>query len=78
MLTRVWDQQKEFDAILANRQVVARLNELEDLVADAARRRREAGGESGEPPVAYADLSSPLLTYPIYQTIPILTMDLFD
>ncbi|KAJ4304182.1 hypothetical protein N0V88_001794 [Collariella sp. IMI 366227] len=33
---------KEFESIMANRQVVARLNELEALVADAAKRRREA------------------------------------
>ncbi|KXX73909.1 hypothetical protein MMYC01_209047, partial [Madurella mycetomatis] len=42
---------KEFETILANRQVVTRLNELEELVADAARRRREAG-DTREIPVA--------------------------
>lgn len=39
---------------MANRQVVARLNELEGLVSDAARRRIEAG--DSEPPVAYVAL----------------------
>ncbi|KAL2137166.1 hypothetical protein VTI74DRAFT_7713 [Chaetomium olivicolor] len=42
---------KEFEAIMVNRQVVARLNELETLVADAAKRRREAEDPSN-PPVA--------------------------
>ncbi|KAK4156743.1 Nnf1-domain-containing protein [Chaetomidium leptoderma] len=42
---------EEFETIMANRQVVARLNELEGLVGDAARRRAEAG-RAGEPPIA--------------------------
>jgi hypothetical protein len=41
--------QKEFDSIQQARDVVAKLNELEALVADADRRRKEAGG--GEPPI---------------------------
>ncbi|KAK4252080.1 Nnf1-domain-containing protein [Corynascus novoguineensis] len=43
--------QKEFETIMANRQVVARLNELEALVSDAARRRAEADNPNS-PPVA--------------------------
>lgn len=39
---------REFDAVLAARGVVARLNELEVLVAEAARRREEAEA-AGEP-----------------------------
>ncbi|KAL2164222.1 hypothetical protein VTH06DRAFT_3438 [Thermothelomyces fergusii] len=42
---------KEFETIMANRQVVERLNELEALVSDAARRRREAE-DPNKPPVA--------------------------
>ncbi|KAK3313528.1 Nnf1-domain-containing protein [Apodospora peruviana] len=41
---------KEFDSILQNRNVVAKLNELESLVSDAARRKAELGGGT-EPPV---------------------------
>lgn len=52
MLTMPSHKKKEFETILANRQVVARLNELEELVADATRRRREAG-DTREAPVAY-------------------------
>ncbi|KAH6849983.1 Nnf1-domain-containing protein [Chaetomium sp. MPI-CAGE-AT-0009] len=40
---------KEFETIMANRQVVARLNELEDLVGDATRRRMEADDPSSPP-----------------------------
>ncbi|AEO57966.1 hypothetical protein MYCTH_2126987 [Thermothelomyces thermophilus ATCC 42464] len=43
--------QKEFETIMANRQVVERLNELEALVSDAARRRMEAD-DPNKPPVA--------------------------
>ena len=39
--------QKEFETILQNRAVVPKLNELESLFSDAARRR----DEGGEPPV---------------------------
>ena len=39
---------------MTNRQVVARLNELESLVADATRRRLEAPDPTS-PPVAYAN-----------------------
>ncbi|KAK4123376.1 Nnf1-domain-containing protein [Parathielavia appendiculata] len=42
---------KEFETIMANRQVVARLNELEALVADATRRRMDSTDPSS-PPVA--------------------------
>ncbi|ORY69896.1 Nnf1-domain-containing protein [Pseudomassariella vexata] len=44
---------KEFDSILANRNVVAKLNELEGLVSEAGRRRDEGGfvGEEREVPV---------------------------
>jgi hypothetical protein len=54
---RVYDSQlttpqKEFETIMTNRQVVARLNELEALVADATRRRLESTDPSS-PPVAY-------------------------
>ncbi|KAK4031914.1 Nnf1-domain-containing protein [Parachaetomium inaequale] len=42
---------REFETIMANRQVVARLNELEDLVNDAARRRMESD-HPNSPPVA--------------------------
>ncbi|KAK3302380.1 Nnf1-domain-containing protein [Chaetomium strumarium] len=42
---------REFETIMSNRQVVARLNELEGLVGDAARRRLEAG-DGAAPPVA--------------------------
>jgi kinetochore protein NNF1 len=34
---------KEFDSILQNRNVVAKLNELESLISQAERRRDEAG-----------------------------------
>lgn len=37
----------EFRIILDERQVVARLNELESLAADAARRKAEAGDHVG-------------------------------
>ncbi|KAI1828412.1 Nnf1-domain-containing protein [Xylaria intraflava] len=42
--------QKEFDSIQQSRNVVAKLNELESLVSEAARRRKEAG-EDGEAPL---------------------------
>ncbi|KAL2140807.1 hypothetical protein VTI28DRAFT_3241 [Corynascus sepedonium] len=48
-LGSLWN--KEFETIMANRQVVARLNELEALVSDAARRRAEAD-DPNSPPVA--------------------------
>ncbi|KAL2156376.1 hypothetical protein VTH82DRAFT_1121 [Thermothelomyces myriococcoides] len=48
-LGSLWN--KEFETIMANRQVVERLNELEALVSDAARRRREAE-DPNKPPVA--------------------------
>ena len=51
--TQLTTSQKEFEAIMANRQVVARLNELESLVADATRRRLEAPDPTS-PPVPYA------------------------
>ncbi|KAI1187024.1 Nnf1-domain-containing protein [Nemania serpens] len=41
---------KEFDSVQQSRNVVAKLNELESLVSEAARRRKEAG-EGVEPPV---------------------------
>lgn len=41
---------KEFESILAARQVVPKLNELEGLEADAGRRRREEGGEQQPTP----------------------------
>ncbi|KAI0598555.1 Nnf1-domain-containing protein [Biscogniauxia sp. FL1348] len=41
---------KEFDSILQARNAVAKLNELENLVGEAERRREEAG-EDAEPPV---------------------------
>jgi hypothetical protein len=46
---------------MSNRQVVARLNELEGLVGDAARRRLEAG-DGAAPPVAYVVPFSPLVS----------------
>ncbi|KAJ8120194.1 hypothetical protein O1611_g10427 [Lasiodiplodia mahajangana] len=42
--------QKEFDSVQQSRNVVAKLNELESLVSEAERRRREAG-DGVEPPV---------------------------
>ncbi|KAI2638284.1 Nnf1-domain-containing protein [Xylaria nigripes] len=43
---------KEFDSIQQSRNVVAKLNELESLVSEAARRRKEADDDAdGEPPV---------------------------
>ncbi|KAK5627539.1 hypothetical protein RRF57_003254 [Xylaria bambusicola] len=43
---------KEFDSIQQSRNVVAKLNELESLVSEAERRRREAGEDDGvDPPV---------------------------
>ncbi|KAI1437749.1 Nnf1-domain-containing protein [Xylaria sp. CBS 124048] len=42
--------QKEFESIQQSRNVVAKLNELESLVSEAARRRKEAG-EDGEAPL---------------------------
>ncbi|KAI1173924.1 Nnf1-domain-containing protein [Nemania sp. FL0916] len=41
---------KEFDSVQQSRNVVAKLNELETLVSEAERRRREAG-EGVDPPV---------------------------
>lgn len=43
---------KEFDAILTNRQVVPKLNELEGLVSEAVGRRK-ATTDGGDPPVPY-------------------------
>ena len=43
--------QKEFDSIQQSRNVVAKLNELESLVSEAERRRREAGRDGVDPPV---------------------------
>ncbi|KAL8842642.1 MAG: hypothetical protein Q9170_000417 [Blastenia crenularia] len=57
-LTSIWQQittkveasaKKEFEDIMAERDVVAGLNELERLVAEA-RSRRKRGAEAGEPP----------------------------
>ncbi|KAK4135284.1 Nnf1-domain-containing protein [Trichocladium antarcticum] len=42
---------KEFETILHNRAVVARLNELESLVADAARRRQDQDPTDPPPPI---------------------------
>ncbi|KAK3692950.1 Nnf1-domain-containing protein [Podospora appendiculata] len=42
---------KEFDSILENRNVVAKLNELESLVSDAARRKADGGGADATTPV---------------------------
>ncbi|KAL1843695.1 hypothetical protein VTJ49DRAFT_395 [Mycothermus thermophilus] len=52
---------REFESILQSRQVVARLNELEALVADATRRRVEARG--GEAPVAPHTLPAPTVLH---------------
>ncbi|KAJ6446612.1 mind kinetochore complex component protein [Purpureocillium lavendulum] len=41
--------EKEFDNILAARQVVPRLNELEDLIADASSRRASSSAEDPQP-----------------------------
>lgn len=41
--------EKEFDNIMASRQVVPKLNELEGLIADASQRRKAAGGVDPEP-----------------------------
>lgn len=43
---------KEFDLIMANRNVVAKLNELEGLVADATIRREENCDTPGPGPIA--------------------------
>ncbi|KAK3295680.1 Nnf1-domain-containing protein [Chaetomium fimeti] len=51
---------KEFETIMANRQVVARLNELEELVGDATRRRMEADDPSS-PPVPPHTLPAPTI-----------------
>ncbi|KAI1423593.1 Nnf1-domain-containing protein [Xylaria sp. FL1777] len=40
---------KEFDSIQQSRNVVAKLNELESLVSEAERRRKEAGGGADAP-----------------------------
>ncbi|EGO58264.1 hypothetical protein NEUTE1DRAFT_122534 [Neurospora tetrasperma FGSC 2508] len=42
---------KEFNSILQTRQVVPKLNELETLVGEANKRKREAGGDDATPPV---------------------------
>ncbi|KKF97105.1 Nnf1 [Ceratocystis platani] len=44
---------KEFDKIMASRQVVPKLNELENLVSEAASRRvvGDGVGESAQPPI---------------------------
>ncbi|KAI1348298.1 Nnf1-domain-containing protein [Xylaria sp. FL0043] len=42
---------KEFDSIQQSRNVVAKLNELESLVSEAERRRKEAGEGGADPPV---------------------------
>ncbi|KAJ2968605.1 hypothetical protein NUW58_g10187 [Xylaria curta] len=42
---------KEFDSIQQARNVVARLNELETLVSEAERKRKEAGDGGDEPPI---------------------------
>ncbi|KAI1368425.1 Nnf1-domain-containing protein [Xylaria arbuscula] len=42
---------KEFDSIQQSRNVVAKLNELESLVSEAERRRKEAGDDGVDPPV---------------------------
>ncbi|KHE78749.1 hypothetical protein GE21DRAFT_1277370, partial [Neurospora crassa] len=42
---------KEFNSILHTRQVVPKLNELETLVGEANKRKREAGGDDATPPV---------------------------
>ncbi|KAI1125225.1 hypothetical protein F5Y10DRAFT_268369 [Nemania abortiva] len=41
---------KEFDSVQQSRNVVAKLNELESLVSEAERRRKE-GGDKVDPPV---------------------------
>ncbi|KAH6636279.1 Nnf1-domain-containing protein [Chaetomium tenue] len=53
---------KEFETIMANRQVVARLNELEELVSDAARRRIESDDPSS-PPVPPHTLPAPTILH---------------
>ncbi|KAF6830049.1 mind kinetochore complex component [Colletotrichum plurivorum] len=40
---------KDFQAILVDRDVIRKLNELESLVSDAERRRRESGEDAEEP-----------------------------
>ncbi|KAF6817170.1 mind kinetochore complex component [Colletotrichum sojae] len=40
---------KDFQAILVDRDVIRKLNELESLVSDAERRRRESGDDAEEP-----------------------------
>ncbi|KAM7193273.1 Nnf1 domain containing protein [Naviculisporaceae sp. PSN 640] len=50
MVERLGQQcNKEFDSILQNRNVVAKLNELESLVSDASRRRTESGPDVNPP-----------------------------
>lgn len=43
MLIRRVDLQREFQSIFEQRQVVAKLNELESLIGEASRRKDEAG-----------------------------------
>lgn len=41
--------QREFEAIMTNRNVVPKLNELESLISDASRRRDEKGALAEAP-----------------------------
>ncbi|KAK0621451.1 hypothetical protein B0T17DRAFT_508800 [Bombardia bombarda] len=58
---------KEFNSVLENRNVVAKLNELESLVSDAARRKAEvmsnaaSSGRAAEPPVPPHTLPAPVV-----------------
>ncbi|KAG7051711.1 mind kinetochore complex component [Colletotrichum scovillei] len=49
---------KDFQSILADRDVIRKLNELENLVSDADRRRQE-GGSDVEEPIPYVTLFLP-------------------
>ncbi|GJC80654.1 hypothetical protein ColLi_03492 [Colletotrichum liriopes] len=49
-LTTTDRMQKDFQSILVDRDVIRKLNDFENLVSDAERRRQESG-DSGEEPV---------------------------
>jgi len=55
--------QEEFERVLQNRNVVPKLNELESIFSDAAR-RREGHPEGQPPPIPYVLLPTSLLQYP--------------
>ncbi|KAK1525249.1 hypothetical protein CABS01_00338 [Colletotrichum abscissum] len=60
---------KDFQSILADRDVIRKLNELENLVSDADRRRQE-GGSDVEEPIPYVTLPFPLSPFSGLNTLP--------